>query len=152
MAIKRKGKPQVGVQAALMKLVKDQATDPLKFGIFLKHPGQDAFRHHGNPGSRAHPGIQTYTVAYGLANLFPKQGSHIPGRIPGRHAPGFQHQDAFAAEPRRPEQCQGNPCRLARTGRRFEYTSGSAAQCFKQIRKQGLNGKNFFGMIGHVLL
>ena len=152
LANKRKGKPQIGVQAALMKLVKNQAADALKLGIVLEHPGQDAFGHHRNPGGRAHPGIQAHPISHGLADLFPKQRSHVPGRVPGRHAPGLQHQDAFAVEPCRPEQCQGNPRRLARAGRRFKYTSGPAAQCFKQIREQGLNGQDFCGMIEHAPL
>ena len=135
-----------------MKFVKDQAADALKLGIVLKHPGQDAFGHHRNPGRRTHPGIQAYPISHGLADLFPKQRSHVPGRVPGGHAPGLQHQDAFAVEPCSPEQCQGNPRRLTRAGCRFKYTSGPAAQYFKQIREQGLNGQDFCGMIEHALL
>ena len=80
------------------------------------------------------------------------------GHIVGNHTlhhpdmSSITDKDAFAVEPCRPEQCQGNPRRLARAGRRFKYTSGPAAQCFKQIREQGLNGQDFCGMIEHAPL
>ena len=44
------GKAKIGVEAAFVEFIKDQAADARKFGIGLDHAGEDAFGHHLDPG------------------------------------------------------------------------------------------------------
>ncbi|MFQ8889477.1 MAG: hypothetical protein ACLR7Z_15155 [Bilophila wadsworthia] len=115
LAIKRKGKPQIGVQAALMKLVKNQAADALKLGIVLEHPGQDAFGHHRNPGGRAHPGIKAHRYPTVWPTFSPsreamyraafraamRRGSSIRMPLPSSHAARAMPREPASSCPRR---------------------------------------------------
>ncbi len=73
--LQRQGQPQVGLQAALVEFVEDQAADARQIGVRLDHPGEDTFGDHldPRPGDRlaadavADPGPDLLAQAFGQA-------------------------------------------------------------------------------------
>ena len=149
LAIQSEGKPQVGVETALMKFVKDETADPPQFGIVLQEAGQYALRDHRDPGGGAYPALQPHAVADRLADLFTEQGRHVPGGVPGGHAPGLKHQDTVSGEPVRTEQGQRHPRGLASAGGGLKNAARTGGERRMQLRQQGLNGQG--SVIGHAL-
>ena len=149
LTVQREGKPQIGVEAALMKFVKNETAYPRQFGIILKKARQHALRDHGDPSGGAYPALQPHAVPDRLSDLFAEQGRHVPGGVPGGHAPGFEHQNAVSGKPVRAEQSQRHPRGLARAGGGFKNTARAGGESRVQFRQQCLDGKG--SMIGHVL-
>ena len=109
---------QIGMQAALVKLIEDQQLDPGKLGIALQHAGQDPFGDYLQPGIRADPAL----TADPIANLLPHRLAQLFGQKAGdvarRQATRLQHDDA-TRQAARLQQRQRQGGRFTGTGRRL---------------------------------
>ena len=62
---------QIGLQAAFVELIEDHQRHTLQFGVLLQHAGENAFRHHFQPGLRPAFTFGAHAVAHGLAGFLP---------------------------------------------------------------------------------
>ena len=118
--LQTQGQPQIGVQAAFVKFVKDHQPDARQFRVGLDHSGQDALGHHLDPGGRRHLRLAPDAVADRPAHGFPQGLGHPFSRGTGRQPPRLQHQDAARDQPPRQE-VQRHAGRLARAGRGLQH-------------------------------
>ncbi|MNT30398.1 hypothetical protein D3C72_1661900 [compost metagenome] len=84
---------QIGLQAALMKFIKDHQPHTVQLGIVLQHPGQDPFRHHFQPRRRTDAGFRAHTITHGFAGLFTEQFGQALRHIARRQPARFQQND-----------------------------------------------------------
>ena len=120
LAVEREGKPQVGIERALVELVEQHRADAGKLGIIEDHAGEDALGDDLDaclrPRFRDHPRAQSDPLADSL-----RQGvRHALGGSPRGDAARLQHQDLSTLEPAFVHQGEWNACRLAGAGRRDE--------------------------------
>ena len=87
MGIYRERKAQIGIEAALMKLVKQDSGYALKAWVIQDHAAKHALCDHLNAGLGADLGLKPDPKADGFAHRFAKTGRHARGSGPGGQAP-----------------------------------------------------------------
>ena len=107
------GQTEIGVQAALVKLVEDHAAHTGQGGVGLDHSRQDAFGHHLDPGRGRDLGLAAYAVTDGLAHRLAQGLGHPLGGGAGGQTARLQH-DNPAGDLR--QKCEGHTRGLARAG------------------------------------
>jgi hypothetical protein len=90
---------QIGLQAALVKLVEDHQADAVERGVLLQPARQDALGH--DLDARLWPDalFKAHAIAHGLARAFVAQRRHALGNCARRQTPRFEHHDALRAQP-----------------------------------------------------
>ncbi|GJM77235.1 hypothetical protein HMSSN036_94510 [Paenibacillus macerans] len=89
-ALQRQRQPQIGVQAALVEFVKNDESRPQQRRVLLQQPGQNPFRHNGNPRFARHAALPAHPVAHRFADPFAQLRGHIHGGGTGRETARFQ--------------------------------------------------------------
>lgn len=111
------GQGQVGVDAALVKLVEHDAAHAFKEGVVLQPAGEDAFGQDMQPRGFADLALE----ADGVADFFAEAPAAFAGDARGAgargDAAGLQHQQRLPAHERGVEQGGGDARGLARAGR-----------------------------------
>ena len=86
------GQRQVGVDAALVKLVENHNVHTLKCSVVHQHSCQNAFGQYLNPCLARHLALKSYPIAYGQSNGFAYHLSHTFGYLSGGESARFEHQ------------------------------------------------------------
>ena len=121
LAVAGEGEAEVGIQAALVKLVEQDAGDAVERRIVQDHAGEDAFGDHLDAGPGRDAALQAHAEADGLADRLPEGLGHA-GRGRARGQPARLEQDELAARgPRFVKQRQRRDGRLARSRRRHDH-------------------------------
>ena len=129
-----KCQPEIGIQAALVKLIEDHATHAAKRRIRLQHAGQNAFSEHLDARIAAHFGFEPGAVADGVSDRFSEQRRHaIRDRACGE-TPRFEHQDPAALEPRAVQQQQGHEGAFTGAWRCFQQHTAAILQRGDELR------------------
>ena len=139
LAVERQGKPQIGIERALVELVEQHRADAGKLGIVKDHAGKDALGDdldaRPRPRFRDHPRAQADPLPDGLG-----QGvRHALRGCPRGNAARFQHQDLGGAEPAFVHQREGHARRLASARRGHEHGRCARGQGVAQFVQGGVN-------------
>ena len=143
---KAQRQPQISVQTAFVKLVKDHQPDARQFRVGLDHPGQDTLGHHFDTGGGGNLRLTPDAVADPQANRLAQRLGHPLGCGAGGKAARLQHQDSARHQPAR-QKVQRHQRRLARTGGGLQH--GNAARS-NGVGKRGQNRSD--GQIDHARL
>ncbi len=141
LRLAHQGEGKIGLQAALVQLVEDDAADAVERRIVLQHAQEEAVGHDFDTRLRPDLGVQSHAVADRLADLFAQSGRHAPRRGAGRQPPRLLHDDLAAGEPRRVEQRQRHARRLAGARRGDQHGGVAAPQRLLQARQGFVDGK-----------
>ena len=141
LGVEREGEAEVGVQAPLVELVKDQRGHPIEAGVVLEQPRENPLRHHFDARPARDLRLHPHPVPDGLPHRLAKQGRHPPGRRTSGEPPGLQHHDAPVPAPRGVEQGERHERRLARARRRFEHGPVARGERPEQRRQDGDEGE-----------
>ena len=140
LALDAQGESEIGVQAALVKLIEDDTGDALQGGILLQHAGKDALGDHLDARARADARIEPSAIAHVAADRLAAQLRHAGGDGACRQAARFEHQ-YLAAEPRRAADRQGHDGALAGPRRRLQQHAPPPCQRVGQRRQRGVDGQ-----------
>ena len=130
--------PQVGLQAAFVKLVEDHAANAGEFRIGVQHAGEHAFGDDFDARRARHPRVEPHAVADNIADLLAAQPGHAPRHGARGHPARFEQQDLAAAEPRFIKQRQRHQRALARARRRPQHGVTMSVECRAQRANQRL--------------
>ena len=119
--VAREGQAQIGVQAALVKLVEQHRRDPVQAGVVENHARENTLGDDLDPGPGRDLRLQTDSETHRLADGFTQVGRHARRSRAGGQAPGFQDDDLALLDPRLSQERQGNDGRFARAGRRDQH-------------------------------
>ena len=141
LAVERQGKPQVGIERALVELVEQHRADTGKLGVIEDHAGEDALGDdldaRSGPRFRDHARAQSDPLADSL-----RQGvGHALGSGPRGDAARLQHQDLAPLEPAFLHQGKRDARRLAGAGRRDEHGRCARGQGGAQFVEDGVDRK-----------
>ena len=137
LAFEAERKPEIRIEAALVKFVEYDAADPLQRRIALEHARQDPFRDHLDAGVPAHACLDARAETHGPANGIAEQLSHATRHRARGDAARLQHQDLAAPEPRGVQQGQRNEGALAGTRRGMQQHPRVRGQRLRQGPERG---------------
>ncbi|VVO27028.1 hypothetical protein PS708_04679 [Pseudomonas fluorescens] len=120
-AVQAQGQRQVGVEAALVKLIEDQQAHAVQRRIVLQAAGEDAFGDHFDARIGADLAVQTNAIADGFTDFFTQLAGQTLGRRAGCETTGFEHQDGLPGQPGLVQQGQGHAGSFTGAGGRFQH-------------------------------
>jgi hypothetical protein len=132
---------EIGVQAALVELVEDDARDAVEEGITLQAAGQQALGDHLDACLRPGAVLEPDTVADALAQAGPVLCGEAARDGPGGHPPRLQHHQAPVAEHAGLEQREGQAGGLARARRGDDDRGARAGERVDERRDEGVDGQ-----------
>ncbi len=138
--IEQQRQRQIGLQAAFVELIEDHQRHALQFGVLLQHAGENAFRHHFQPGLRPAFTFGAHAVAHGLAGFLPQLLRQAIGDVFRRQPPRLQHDNA----PRQPglsQDLQRQPGGFTGAGRGVQQHLRSGLQRSQQLIKHRADGQ-----------
>ena len=118
LRVEREREADVGVQAALVKLVEQHGRDAFERRVALQHPREHAFGDDLDARAFADARLEPHAVADGVADALAERGGHALGDGARREPARLEHHDALAARPRLLEQRERHDGALAGAGRR----------------------------------
>ncbi len=127
--IEGQGEAEISLQATLVKLVKDDKSDPLERRVVLQHAGQDAFGNHFDAGVIRDASIHSHPIAHSAPNTFIQCPRHALRNSASGQPTRLQHQHAPTAHPRLIQQNKRQHSTLARTGRRLKNNRRGNPKC-----------------------
>ena len=114
---------QIRLQAALMKLVEDDAAHAFERRVFDQAAREDSLCDHLYPCLQRNLLLEAYLIAYRLPHFLAEHLCHAQGYLPGSQAAGLKHDDSAlctTAEHRQRQQ-------RGLTGTRWSYDHGGMA-------------------------
>jgi hypothetical protein len=118
---------EIGIQAALVKLIEDHAADIPQLRVGLQHAREDSLGDDLDPGGAADACLQSGAKTYGLADGLNDQLRHASGDGSGRNAARLEHHDLPLPQPRAAEYGERDDGAL--TGPRRSLQQHAAAPC-----------------------
>ena len=112
--LSRQTEGEVGLQAALMELVEDDAGHAVEGGVVGHASGEDALGDDLDAGAGRYLALEAYLVADGLTDGFAEELGHAHGDLSGGDASWLEHDDAALGHCA--EHGEGKERRLTRTG------------------------------------
>ena len=137
LRIERKREPEVGLQAALVKLIEDHATRSFERRVALQHPREDTFGHDFDPGAAPDTRVCARAVANGRPACFSERVRHPFRHRTRGHATRLEHHDATGSQPAGLQQGERHDRALARTGRCRQHRNAVLGERRLQ-RRQGI--------------
>lgn len=122
-----------------MELVEDHQADALERRVFLQPTGEHAFGDHFDARGRPDLAFEANAVTDGFPDPFAQLAGHPLGRGARGQAPGLEHDDALAGQPRLVEQRERHAGSLARPGRCLEHGFVAFTQGLAQGRQYGID-------------
>ena len=117
--VEQQRKGQIGLEAALVKFIKDHQPDAGQLRIVLQHTGENTLGDHLQPRGRSNAGFGAHPVPYRLARFFIQQFRQALRHI-ARRQPARLQQDNFPADAPLAQNLQGQPGGFTRSGGRAE--------------------------------
>ena len=117
----KKGESEVGLEAALVKLVENDGRDPVEEGVVLNPPEQDAFGHHLETRPRRAPALEAHAVADLLADLPAALLGDAKRRSSRGDSSRLEQKNLSRLSVSRFEKCRRHTRCLARPRRRDEH-------------------------------
>ena len=111
---------EIGVEAALVKLVEDHHRDAFERGVALQPAREDSFRHDLDARALAGARFQPRAKADGLTDRFAEHLRHARRDGARGETARLEHHDLAGARRLLGEQRKRDACRLARAGRRLQ--------------------------------
>ncbi len=140
LGVEGQGQPQVGLQAALVKLVEEHRGHALQRGVVLQQAGEDALGYHFNARVPRYLAFEPHAVAHGVAHGLVEQAGHAGSGGAGGEAARFEYQDFTIEPPRGLQQRQRHHGGFARPGRRLQHGSATGRQGRQQLGQRRANG------------
>ena len=104
---------QIGVEAALMKLVEDDEANVIERRVALQAAREHALRHDFDPRAWSDTRVAAHAIADGLSDLLTQElGESVRGRSRGEPS-WLEHHDRAVAEPLGVDEDERHSCRLA---------------------------------------
>jgi len=141
LCIQCKSQTEIRMNAAFVKLVKDQQSDPVQFGIRMEHAGEDAFSEDLDAGGGADYALTADAVAHSAAHRFLQLLRHELCGTARRPSARLQHEDFFSARQTGLQQDQRKMHGLACARRCAQHHPPRVGQAGDQIRHNFFNGE-----------
>lgn len=125
LGVQGEGKPQIGLQRALVELVEDHPRHALEAGILLDEAQEHPLGEHFQAGGGGDAGLLPDAQPHGRPHRLAEARGEPAGGEPRRGAAGFEQQPA-AAE--RGQEGRRHPARLAGAGFGHQQAAGVCAQ------------------------